>query len=65
MAVKKLMLKRVFFGSSVGKMPVSAGWSSSVLRRSVNCFIPMPWARSSMKILMKMREDDVVSSSFR
>ena len=24
-AVKKLMLKRVFFGSSVGKMPVSAG----------------------------------------
>lgn len=24
-AVKKLMLKRVFFGSSVGNMPVSAG----------------------------------------
>lgn len=64
-AVKKLMLKRVFFGSSVGKMPTKAGWSSSALKRSASCFIPTPCARSSIKILMKIREDDVVSSSLR
>lgn len=63
-AVKKLMLKRVFFGLSVGNMPASAGWRSSALRRSVSPFMPTPCAKSSIKILMKIREDEVVSSSF-
>lgn len=41
-AVKKLMLKRVFFGLSVGKMPANAGCSSSALNRSVRSFMPTP-----------------------
>lgn len=63
MAVKKLMLNLVFFGSSVGNMPVSAGCSSSNFMRSASPFMPRPCARSSIKILMKIRDDDVVSSS--
>jgi len=63
-AVKKLILKRVFFGLSVGNMPVMAGASSSLLSFSVSVFMPTPCARSSIKILTKMRLEDVVSSSF-
>jgi hypothetical protein len=65
MAVKKLMLKRVLRGLSVGNIPASAGCRASSFILSDNFFIPTSEASSSIKILMKMREDDVVSSSFK
>lgn len=65
MAVKKLMLKRVLRGLSIGKSPANAGCRVSSFIRSVSFFIPMPCAKSSNRILMKIREEDVVSSSLR
>lgn len=65
MAVKKLMLKRVLRGSSMGKMPPREGSRTSSFILSLNFFMPMPWASSSMRILMKIRDEDVVSSSLR
>lgn len=62
-AVKKLMLNRVFFGLSVGNIPAVAAASSSLLSFSVSVFIPTPCARSSINILMKIRDEEVVSSS--
>ena len=64
-AVKKLMAKRVFFGLSLGKRPSRDGCSSGSLRRSANDLIPRAATKSSKRILMKIREDEVVSSSFR
>lgn len=65
MAVKKLMLKRVFRGLSIGKMPAKDGCSISSFNLSCVFFIPRLWVKSSNKILMKMREEEVVSSSLR
>jgi hypothetical protein len=65
MAVKKLMLKRVLRGLSMGKIPANAGSRASSFILSDNFFIPIFWASSSIKILMKIREDEVVSSSFK
>jgi hypothetical protein len=65
MAVKKLMLKRVLRGLSIGKMPAKAGARVSSAILSDSFFIPKFWANSSIRILIKIREDEVVSSSFR
>lgn len=64
-AVKKLMLNRVFLGLSIGNMPAKAGCRASSLNRSCSDFIPTPCARSSMRILTNIRLELVVSSSFR
>jgi len=63
-AVKKLMLNLVLRGLSIGKMLIKDGWSWSAFMRSCNFFIPMDCVNSSNRILMKIRDDDVVSSSF-
>lgn len=65
MAVKKLMLKRVFRGLSVGNMAVRCGCKSGSVIRSCSFFIPIDCDRSSKRILMNMRDEDVVSSSLR
>jgi len=65
MAVKKLMEKRVLRGLSLGKRPSRLDWRASSRMRSVSFFMLRACARSSKRILMKMRELEVVSSSLR
>lgn len=65
-AVKKLMEKRVLLWSSasVGKTPVRLSCSMGSLKRATTSFWPKKDSSSSNKILMKIRDEDVVSSSF-
>mmetsp|Transcript_5587 Transcript_5587/g.18266 ORF Transcript_5587/g.18266 Transcript_5587/m.18266 type:complete len:213 (-) Transcript_5587:275-913(-) len=63
MAVQKLIAKRVFFGVSLGKRPRKEGAIDSSLSRWRSVLRPMYSAVSWKRILMKMREDEVVSSS--
>jgi hypothetical protein len=65
MAVKKLMEKRVldWSSASVGKTPVRLSCSMGSLKRSTTDFWPREASSSSKRILMKIRELEVVSSS--
>jgi hypothetical protein len=65
-AVKKLMEKRVLLWSSasVGKTPARLSCSIGSLKRATTSFWPRNERSSSKRILMKIRELDVVSSSF-
>jgi hypothetical protein len=63
-AVKKLIANRVFCGSSVGNMPVRQSCSEGSFSRSTTSFWPSDAMSSSNMILMKIRELEVVSSSF-
>ena len=67
MLVKKLIAYRVLRGTSRGNIPVyhPRCSGSSVSNRSRSFAIPMASAISWTRILTKIREDDVVSSSFR
>ena len=62
--VKKLIANLVFFGFVIGNISAKAGRRSGVLNRSTSLTIPISSIISIMKILTKIREDDVVSSSF-
>jgi hypothetical protein len=59
-----LMANRVFLGLSVGNIPAKAGRISGILNRSTILAIPISSIISCMRILTKIRDDDVVSSSF-
>lgn len=65
MAVKKLMAKRVCTGLSLGNMPVRLGCNTSSRSLVARVVMPIAWEISSKSILMKIREEDVVSSSLR
>lgn len=58
------MAKRVFLGLSIGNMPAKAGLRSGILNLSTIRFIPISSIISCMTILTKIRDEDVVSSSF-
>ena len=58
------MANRVFFGLSMGNMPAKAGARSGILNLSTNLLTPISSNISCIMILMKIREEDVVSSSF-
>jgi hypothetical protein len=58
------MAKRVFLGLSMGNMPAKAGRISGIRNRSTILAIPISSIISCMRILTKIRDDDVVSSSF-
>lgn len=59
------MANRVSFGSSVGKMQARLGCKVSSLKRVVSLAMPKDSANSSNKILMKIRDEEVVSSWLR
>lgn len=63
MAVQKLMAKRVFLAVSLGKSPTKEGCMCPSVSRSRKSRTPMYSAISWKKTLMKMRLEDVVSSS--
>jgi hypothetical protein len=67
MDVKKLMAYRVFRTLSLGNKcwNASARTGSSVSKRFFRLAIPIASAISCTRIFKKMREDDVVSSSFK
>ncbi len=58
------MANLVFFGLFIGNIPANAGRRSGILNRSTSLPIPISSIISCMKILTKMRDEDVVSSSF-
>lgn len=62
--VKKLIEKRVLRGLSIGKMLPRNGSSALSWNRSTTFLRPIPSTISWNMILMKIRDDDVVSSSF-
>lgn len=62
--VKKLIAKRVFLALSVGKRPENTSCMKGSLNRSFNTASPIISARSCTRILMKIRDDEVVSYSF-
>jgi len=61
--VKKLIAKRVFFGLSFGKRPSKKTAIVSSCRRAFSFGSPIYCESSWNRILMKIREDDVVVSS--
>jgi len=61
--VKKLMLKRVLRGLLRGKSPMKHSCMNGSSRRVRIFFSPMNSANSWKRILMKIRDEDVVSSS--
>lgn len=63
--VKKLIAKRVFFGLSRGKRPAKYGCMYGSLKRSLSLASPRNSAISCIRILMKIRLDEVVSCSFK
>mmetsp|Transcript_18193 Transcript_18193/g.34645 ORF Transcript_18193/g.34645 Transcript_18193/m.34645 type:complete len:224 (-) Transcript_18193:337-1008(-) len=63
MDVKKLMLKRVLRGTSLGKIPPKYSCMEGSDKRVLSSRRPMFSASSWNRILMKMREEEVVSSS--
>ena len=63
MEVKKLMLNRVLRGSSLGMMPWKYSRISGFCIFSLSCFKPSASASSWNRILIKIRELDVVASS--
>ena len=63
MAVQKLIAKRVFFAVSSGKRPANDGCMCGSASLAASCLRPMNSATSWKRTLMKMREEDVVSSS--
>ena len=62
-AVQKLIAKRVFFEVSLGKRPSKELAMCGSVRRSRSARSPMYSAISWKSTLMKMRDDEVVSSS--
>ena len=62
-AVQKLIAKRVFFAVSFGKRPINDGCMFGATSLSRRVFNPMYSAISWKSTLIKMREEEVVSSS--
>lgn len=62
--VKKLIENLVFLGLSIGNMFWRYISRFGSLKRSVSFFKPIPSSTSWNMILMKIRDDEVVSSSF-
>jgi len=63
MEVKKLMANRIFLGESLGKSPANQSAQVGSSSLEFNSFSPIISASSWNSILIKIREDDVVSSS--
>lgn len=64
MEVKKLIANRVFLALSVGKRPENTSCMKGSLKRSLTSARPIISDKSCTRILMKIREEEVVSYSF-